>query len=286
MSSQCDCQLDVILSSNLNYLPRSCSPLVELRFKSLKAVVPSVVLKSCLDEMVDKYSTGDQFAEDSDDDDGKSSKKKQTAAKKSVDHSDEYAGSLHLKEGRNVNNNLYYVDHTKLSNEGNGFLPEVRNELLCNAQKSKAELEQLNDQFKSIATEAAKLEAEPKNEELILELAYQEKNLLELNDKLVESRAHASSKSIIITSIWFKCLFSVFHFRQLVSFCADEKTVKKVKCEIDNMSAVWRKRKRQCIEVSSLSMCYDVNILTFSHLFGTNQCVVYLNDGRVDGGYD
>lgn len=202
MASQCDCQLHITLPTNLNHLPRFFSSLVELRFKSLKAVVPSVVLKSCLDEMVDKYTTGDQFAEDSDDDndDGKSSKKKKTAVKKSVDDSDEYAGSLRLKEGRNVNNNLYYVDNTKLSNEGNGFLPEVRNELLCNAQKSKAELEQLNDQFKSITTEAAKLEAEPKNEELILELADEEQNLLELNEKLVESRAHASSKSVKVVS--------------------------------------------------------------------------------------
>lgn len=61
--------------------------------------------------------------------------------------------------------------------------------------------------------------------------------------------------------------------------------MKKVKCEIDNMAAVWRKRKRQCIEVSSLSII-DVNILAFLHVFGTDQCEVYLNDGRVDGGYD
>jgi len=164
----------------------------------LKAVVPSVVLKSCLDEMVDKHLGGDQFAEDSDDDDddGKSSKKKAKTVKKSTGDSDEYPGSLRLKEGRNVNNNLYYVDHTKLSNEGNGLLPELRNELLCNSQKSKAELDQLNEQFKSITAEAAKLESEPKNEELILELADQESNLQELNDKLEESRAHASSKSV------------------------------------------------------------------------------------------
>ena len=156
--------------------------------------------------MVDKHTGGDQFAEDSDDDDdddddddGKSAKKKpkQKVVKKSTTgDADEYAGSLRLKEGRTVNNNLYYVDHTKLSNDGNGLLPEVRNELLCNVQKSKAELDHLNEQFKTITAEAAKLESEPKNEELILELANQENNLQELNDKLVESRAHASSKSV------------------------------------------------------------------------------------------
>ncbi len=147
--------------------------------------------------MVDKHTQGDQFAEDSDDDDdddGKSAKKRTTTTASTTD-SGEFAGSLRLKEGRNVNNNLYYVDHTKLSNEGNGLLPEVRNELLCNAQKSKAELDHLNEQFKSITAEAAQLESEPKNEALVLELAEREKYLLELNDKLVESRAHASSKS-------------------------------------------------------------------------------------------
>jgi len=30
----------------------------------------------------------------------------------------------------------------------------------------------------------------------------------------------------------------------------DEKHVQKVKKEIDNLASVWRKRKRQCIEVS------------------------------------
>ena len=67
---------------------------------------------------MDKF-TGNPFADDSDDEGGNSSAKR---AKKSGS-SDEYAGSLHLKEGRNLNNNLYYVDHTKLANNGNGLLP-------------------------------------------------------------------------------------------------------------------------------------------------------------------
>ncbi len=165
------------------------------RFKKLKAVVPSIVLKSCLDEMVDKR-TENPFSDGSNDDDddiGKPSKKK--TIKKSNDDSNEFSGSLRLKEGRNVQNNLYYVDHTKLSNEGNGLLPEVRNDLLCSLQKFNAELDQLARLLKSITTEAVQLESEPKNEELILEVADLEKKLGEMNDNLEESRSHASSKS-------------------------------------------------------------------------------------------
>jgi hypothetical protein len=146
--------------------------------------------------MVDKR-TGNPFDDDSDDDDddddGKISKKQKI--KKSNNDSDEFSGSLKLKEGRNVQNNLYYVDHSKLSNEGNGLLPEVRNDLLCNMQKSKAELDQFARLHKSITSEAVQLESEPKNEELILVVANLEKKLGEMNDNLEESRSHVSSES-------------------------------------------------------------------------------------------
>ena len=171
------------------------SPTHVYRFKKLKAVVPSIVLKSCLDEMVDKHLSNSfgEGSDDDDDDDGKPSKKQ--TINKPTENSDEYSGSLKLKEGRNVQNNLYYVDHTKLSNEGNGLLPEVRNELLCDTQKSKADFDQLSRQLKSITAEAVQLESEPKNEVLILEVVELEKKLGEMNDSLEESRAHASSKS-------------------------------------------------------------------------------------------
>ena len=196
--------------------------------------------------MVDRH-TGNPFADDSDsdDDEGKSKKKKKGGAKKS-DSSDQYAGSLRLKVGRNANNNLYYVDHTKLANNGDGLLPDARNELICDLQKSKAEFDQLTARLKTINAEAAQLESEPKNEELILEVADLDKKMGEMNDSLEESRAHA----------------------------ANEKHVLKVKKEIDNMGAVWRKRKRQCIEfvsnmeestegTISLKKCLKVRVLHF-----------------------
>ena len=81
-----------------------------------------------------------------DEEDGKSLKKK--SAKKSAGIlADEYASSICLKEGGNASNN----SHTKLSNKGNGGLHEVRNDLLRDAQKAKAELDQ---QLKSTTAEA------------------------------------------------------------------------------------------------------------------------------------
>jgi hypothetical protein len=86
-------------------------------------------------------------------------------------------------------------DHSKLSNEGNGLLPKVRNDLLCELQKSKAELDQLGWQLKSTTAAAFQLESEPKNEALIVELANLEKTLGEMNDKVQELKSHAVSKS-------------------------------------------------------------------------------------------
>jgi len=185
-------------------------------FQKLKGVVPPPVLRTCLDEMVDKF-TGNPF-DDSDDEDEKSSKKK--AANK--EGSDEYA--LRLKEGRNLNNNLYYVDHTKLANNGDGLLPDARNDLLSDMQGSKAEFDQLSLTLKKISSEASQLESQPKNEELLLEVIDLEKRMGDMNDSLEEARVHASN----------------------------EKRVKQVKKGIENMTSYWRKRKRQCIEFISI----------------------------------
>ncbi len=224
----------------------------EHRFKKLKAVVPSIVLKSCLDEMVDKR-TGNPFddgSDDDDDEDGKPSKKQKIM--KSNNDSDEFSGSLKLKEGRNVQNNLYYVDHSKLSNEGNGLLPEMRNDLLCSMQKSKAELEQLTRLHKSITAEAVQLESEPKNEELILVVADLERKLREMNDSLEESRSHVSSKSGCMRYIIFVFIHCFIPYAiECHDLHQDEKHVQKVKKEIENMASIWRKRKRQCIEFIS-----------------------------------
>ena len=150
--------------------------------------------------MVDK-SNDNPFADDSDDEDEKPSKKK-SASKKSTD---EYAGSIRVKEGRNTNNTLYYVDHSKLQNNGNGLLPEARNELFSALETSKQELAVLGQKHKKICSDTAQLLSEPKNEELETELQ-ELTNKMELVDNgLEEARAHASSKFVLCLS----CFLSV-----------------------------------------------------------------------------
>ena len=228
--------------------------------QKLKAVVPSVVLKACLDDMVDKKTGGNPFAEDSDDDDDDDgvSKKKSSSKKSSsgATGSDEYSGSLRLKEGRNVNNNLYYVDHTKQANDGNGLLPEAKQLLLGELTKSKAEFDQLNQQIKSTTATAAQLESEPKNEQLILDVADMEKRMGEMKEAIEESKAHA----------------------------ANEAHVKKVRKEIDAKAAVWRKRKRLCIEfISNMEDCTEGTVSLKKCLKGDGQIDIESDEAAING---
>lgn len=145
--------------------------------------------------MVDK-SNDNPFADDSDDEDEKPSKKK-SASKKSTD---EYAGSIRVKEGRNTNNTLYYVDHSKLQNNGNGLLPEARNELFSALETSKQELAVLGQKHKKICSDTAQLLSEPKNEELETELQELTNKMEVVDNGLEEARAHASSKFVLCLS--------------------------------------------------------------------------------------
>lgn len=146
--------------------------------------------------MVDK-SKDNPFADDSDDEDEKPSKKK-SASKVS---SNEYAGSIRIKEGRNTNNTLYYVDHTKLQNNGNGLLPEARNELFSNLEMSKQELAVLGQKNKQICSDTSQLLSEPKNAELETELQELANKMEVLDNSLEEAGAHASSKYVFFCSL-------------------------------------------------------------------------------------
>ena len=74
--------------------------------------------------------------------------------------------------------------NSKQANDGNGLVPEKRNELVCHLQKSKAEFDQLNQQLKATTTQAVQLESEPKNEELIVEVSNMEKKLVEMGENI------------------------------------------------------------------------------------------------------
>ena len=182
--------------------------------QALKAIVPSPVLKGCLDDMaLDKSEA--VFA-DSDDEEDKAPKKK-TEPKAS---DDPYKGALSFKSGKSANSCLYYVDYTKLKNNGDGLLPDERNELSGDLHKTKAELDALKTTVKSMTLETDKLLSEPTNEELDARLEADEAELAELREQ-----AEAGRKLKV-----------------------NEKYKQQIKRRIDAMTTVWRKRRRLCMD--------------------------------------
>lgn len=149
----------------------------------LKATVPSPILKSCLDEMaLDKNEN--QFYDSDEDDAPKKAKK----AEKSED-SDSYDGMLSFKGGRSVNASLYYVDHTKQKNNGNGLEPDQRNELANNLARVEEEESVLKAQLQAMVKETAQLLSEPTNEEATTTLEKEEAEMVEIREQLEAARA-------------------------------------------------------------------------------------------------
>jgi len=197
--------------------------------QALKGKIPSVILKSCLDDMaLDNFDKGTQFA-DSDEDDDEDGKGKATAAaaaaaaakkKKAATSGDEFAGSLKLKAGRNANTTLYYVDYSRLFNNGNGLLPEDKNDLVCANEKAKAELEASNLICKQMTAETTKLLSEPTNADAVVMLEKEEADVAELRNQVEESRGLESN----------------------------EKHRKELKKRIQVMTFQWRNRRRTCMD--------------------------------------
>lgn len=119
---------------------------------------------------------------DEDDDDGEAKKKK-------AEPSDPHARSLRIKAGKGGNNVLYYVDYSKLRNNGNGLDPEERNELASNLAEAEAKFAVLADEEKKTTIFAEKLLGEPLNEEVDRMLASEEPALEELKNQVESSRA-------------------------------------------------------------------------------------------------
>ena len=166
--------------------------------------------------MVDRTSNN-PFADDSEDEEDTKSSKKKSSSKKS---SDEYAASVSVKEGRNTSTTLYFIDHTKLRNNGNGLLPEDRNELVSNLESSKQEFVTLQQKHKQISQSTAQLLSEPKNGELETELHELTSKMEVVESKLGEASAYESNA----------------------------KYARQLKGRIGSMASEWRKRKRLCTE--------------------------------------
>jgi hypothetical protein len=197
-----------------------------VHLQELKGSVPSVLLKSCLGDMaLDNFNPENQFAESDDDEGGGASHNKKPNMGSSMD---EYSGSMVLKAGRNANTCLYYVDYSKLFNNGNGMLAEDRNELLSAHEKAKYDLQVIDLDIKQMNDETIRLLSEPINLELNSLLETLEAEVSDLQEKVTASRGLKSN----------------------------EKVRKSLMKKIDNMAAQWRKRKR--ITMEFLVMMEDV----------------------------
>jgi len=178
--------------------------------------VPSPVLKACLDEMALDNHYGDPFA-DSDDEDAPTKANMSKTASASGHPLD---GSLSTKAGKTPNATLYYVDHKKQKNNGNGLEPQVRNELASALAQAQAEETALKESLKQTTIEIDKLLSEPTNEEAVALLEAEEAELKNVHAKAEEARKHK----------------------------VNEKTKQRLKRSIESMAAQWRKRRRICME--------------------------------------
>jgi hypothetical protein len=196
---------------------------------SLKGVIPSPVLKTCLEEMVVDTTGGDEDNEDSSP--IKSSKKnKKGGEERSGKSGDDggtggasasttgYVDSLRLKTGRNSNNVLYFTNHDTSANGGNGLPPDERNELIAAEQKSAQDLQSIRDNLKSVQNLATKLLSEPTNQEAEDRIEKEEKVLADLSASVEESRQYAGN----------------------------EKKREQTKKRIRDLADVWWKRRRMC----------------------------------------
>ena len=194
---------------------------------------------------LDHFKAENQFAE-SDDEDDIGGKSKTTLEKNISSQGDEFAGSLMLKSGRNANTSLYFVDYSKLSNNGDGLLPREKNDLVCAQQKAQNELDYLQENEKNMNDEASTLLSQPINTDAV--------NLLE------------------------KAEAEISKLREEADACAEfkdnAKHCKLLKRKVEVMASQWRKRKRLCLEF--LNFMEDATDGTVS----TKKCMS--GDGQMD----
>jgi len=224
-------------------------------FKRLKGVVPSPVLKSSLDDMaLDNFSIENQFIDSDDEDNDMTSTSKKKPKTSSSD--DEYTGTLSIKPGRNTNTTLYYVDYTKLFNNGNGLLPDDRNTLLSAHEIAKAEKEGLSASLNSISSETIQLLSEPTNAEGSVLLEAAEETAGSLLEQLESAR----------------------------EFESYEKHRTKVKKRVDTMTTQWRKRRRLCMDfLINMEENTDGTISVKKCLSGDGQIYIESDDVAIKG---
>ena len=155
---------------------------------------------------------------DSDDDEEESKSKKAPAKKQSSN--DQFAGTLLLKAGRNANTSLYYVDHTKQPNQGNGLEPAAKTELYLAIGQADNQKQMLQQKISGMRAEATKLLSESTNEEITRLLDTQQADIDEWQKKTEGARQYQ----------------------------ANAKNKEQLKRRLEHMTGEWRKRRRLCLD--------------------------------------
>jgi hypothetical protein len=195
--------------------------------QALKATVPSPVLKHCLDEM-----TCTAYCNDSD-------------TQASCDHSAEVGDSaLYSIAGRTSTSTLYYVNYSKLSNNGNGLPLGCQKKLEADLYGAIALSNDLLSTEASILSKGRTLLLEPTNESA---------------DMLVEKY-----QSDVIS-----LLAKVAYYRALAD---NEKKRKHKLANINWFLLHWKKRRRICVDfLTMLEECTDGSINLKKCLAGAGQ---------------
>lgn len=181
-------------------------------------MVPSPVLKGCLEDMSLDADKDKALFADSDDDEEDKAKSKPAAKKGSSN--DPYVASLVLKTGRNANTTLYHVDYTMLPNQGNGLDAVAKNALYSAAATADAEKQGIQSKLAGTRAETTKLLGEPTNEELMRDLEAKGAELEEWQQKAEAAKA----------------------------FQGNAQRKDQIKRRLQHMSGEWRKRRRLCLD--------------------------------------
>lgn len=173
--------------------------------------------------MVECSVGGTTFADSDDEDEqtkSKTPKGKGASGGSELEPKHLFKASLCFKAGKTASSSLYYVDYSKLTNNGNGLEPHARNELAADLAKEQAEASALSIMINQMTAEATKLLSEPSNEEASSMLLSKQTALDELLVALEGAR----------------------------KFKVNEKHKIKVKQHIDYMASQWRKRRCICMD--------------------------------------
>lgn len=186
-------------------------------------MVPSPVLKNCLDDMVENPLSNDNPFDDGDDDDDDDSTMKKKKRKTSVSNNmsnDLFAASLLLKVGRNSNSTLYFTNYNLLPNHGNGMDRDERNSFLGEVHAAESEMTTLQKTLQQTNHDTNALLFEPINETLDEKLQNLEEELKQLDNQVEDLRQYDGNQT--------------------------KRT--KVRKQIEKSTNVWRRRRRMTMD--------------------------------------